>query len=134
MNIDSVPLQVAGAHYIEPDDVNMVEVTDDFNNTINMAEVTEDFINKVVMVRVSEYLDQEFLKHFVQEAAKSFASGTTNGFDPGVTKDSNLMMVTKETAGSFIQMDKAAESLQKKFQNQGIIEDVNMEVNMIEVS
>lgn len=44
MKIDYDPLQVVDAHYIEPDYVNMVEVTDDFNNTINMAEVTEDFV------------------------------------------------------------------------------------------
>ncbi|XP_050918507.1 uncharacterized protein LOC127135925 [Lathyrus oleraceus] len=46
MKIDFDPLQVADAHYIEPDDVDMAEVTDDFNNTIKMAEVTEDFIHK----------------------------------------------------------------------------------------
>lgn len=134
MKIDSDPLQVADAHYIEPNDVNMVEVTDDFNNTINMAKIIEDFVNKAVMVRVSEYLDQKFLKNFVQEAAESFVNGTTDGFDPGVTEDSNLMMVTKETADSFIQIDKAAECLQMIFHNLGITEDVNMEVNMIEVT
>lgn len=102
MKIDSNPLQLANTHYTEPNDVNMVEVTDDFNNTINMDEVIEDLVNKVVMVRVSEYLDQEFLKNFVQKAAESFANGTTDGFDPGVTEESNLMMVTKETVDSFI--------------------------------
>lgn len=134
MKIDFDPLQVDDAHYTEPDDVNMVEVTDGFNNTINMAEVTEDFVNKVVVVRFFEYRDQEFLKNFVYEAAERFANGTIDDFDPGVTEDSNLMMVTKETVDSFIQMDKADEGLQMKFHNLGIIEDVNMEVNMIEVS
>lgn len=134
MKIDSDPLQVADTHYIEPDDVNKVEVTDDLTNTINMAEVTQDFVNKVVMVRVSEYLYQGFLKNFVQESAKSFANGTADSFDPGVTEDSNLIMVTKETVDSFIQVDKAAEGLQMKFHNLGITRDINMEVNIIEVS
>ncbi|XP_050888713.1 uncharacterized protein LOC127093856 [Lathyrus oleraceus] len=78
MKIDSDPLQVADAHYIEPDNVNVVEVTDDFGNTINIAEVTEDLDNKVVMVRVSEYLGQDFLKNFAQEAVEGFANGTTD--------------------------------------------------------
>lgn len=78
MKIDSDPLQVADTHYIEPDNVNMVEVTDDFGNTIIISEVTEDLGNKVVIVRVSEYLDQNFLKNFAQEAVEGFANGTTD--------------------------------------------------------
>lgn len=134
MKIDFDPLQVADAHYTEPDEVNMVKVVDDFNHAITLVEVTEDFVNKVVMVRVSEHLDQEFLKNFIQEAAESFTNRTTDGFDTGVTEDSNLMIVTKETADSFKQIDKATEGLQLKFQNLGIIEDVDMEVNMVEIS
>ncbi|XP_050916265.1 uncharacterized protein LOC127131380 [Lathyrus oleraceus] len=102
MKIDSNPLQMADAHYTEPDKVNMVEVT-------------EGFVNKVVMVRVFENLDQEFLKNFVQEAAESFTSETTDGFDTRVREDSNLMIVTKETDDSFKQIDKSTEVLQVKF-------------------
>lgn len=42
------------AYYTEPEEVNMVEVTDNFD----MTEVTEDFVNEPIMVRVSEHLDQ----------------------------------------------------------------------------
>lgn len=44
------------------------------------------------------------------------------------------MIVTKETIDSFKQIDKATKGLQLKFQNLGIIEDVDMEVNMVEIS
>ncbi|XP_050916120.1 uncharacterized protein LOC127131233 [Lathyrus oleraceus] len=53
MKIDSDPLQVANAHYTEPEEVNLLEVTDDFD----MTEVTEDFIHEPVMPKVYEYLD-----------------------------------------------------------------------------
>ncbi|XP_050901634.1 uncharacterized protein LOC127108240 [Lathyrus oleraceus] len=45
VKIDSNPLQMADAHYTEPEEVNMVEVIDDFD----MTEVTEDFVNEPVM-------------------------------------------------------------------------------------
>ncbi|XP_050876761.1 uncharacterized protein LOC127080493 [Lathyrus oleraceus] len=105
MKIDSDPLQVADAHYTEPDEVNMVKVADDFNHTITMDEVTKDFVKKVVMVRVSEHHDQEFLKNFINKAVESFTNGTTDGFDTRVTEDSNLMIVTKEIADNFSQID-----------------------------
>ena len=54
MKTDSDPLQVAEAHYTEPEEVNLIEVVDDFN----MTEVTEDFVNEPIMVRVSEHLDK----------------------------------------------------------------------------
>ena len=44
------------------------------------------------------------------------------------------MMVTKETVKRFIQMDKTVQGLQMKFHNMGITEDVNVEVNIIEIS
>lgn len=47
---------------------------------------------------------------------------------------SKLMIITKETADGFIQIDKATEGLQLQFQKLDIIEDVNMEVNMAEIS
>ncbi|XP_050874989.1 uncharacterized protein LOC127078591 [Lathyrus oleraceus] len=61
MNIDSNPLQMADAHYTEPEEVNMVKVTDDFD----MTKVTEDFVNEPIMVMVFEHLDQEFFNDFI---------------------------------------------------------------------
>lgn len=51
MKIESDPLQVADAHYTEPEEVKLVEVTDDF-------DMTEDFVNEPVMAKVTEYLEQ----------------------------------------------------------------------------
>lgn len=130
MKIDYNPLQMADAHYMEPEEVNMVEVIDDFD----MTKVTEDFVNKPVMVRVSEHLDQGFFHDFVQEAMENFTNGNTNVFNTGITEDSNLVIVTNETADGFAQIDKATKGLQLKFQNLDITEDVEMEVNMVEIS
>lgn len=44
------------------------------------------------------------------------------------------MIVTKEITDSFKQIDKATEGLQLKFQNLGITKDVDMEVNLVEIS
>ncbi|XP_050878785.1 uncharacterized protein LOC127082600 [Lathyrus oleraceus] len=54
MKIDSDPLQIAEAHYTEPEEVNFIDVADDFC----MTEVTEDFVHRPVMVRVHEYFEQ----------------------------------------------------------------------------
>lgn len=63
MKIDSDPLQVADAHYMEPEEVKLVKVIDDFD----MIEVTEDFVNEPVMAKVSERLDQESFYDFIQK-------------------------------------------------------------------
>ncbi|XP_050875522.1 uncharacterized protein LOC127079146 [Lathyrus oleraceus] len=55
MKIDSDPLQIAEAHYTEPEEVNFIEVADD----LCMTEVTEDFVHRSVMVKVHEYSEQE---------------------------------------------------------------------------
>jgi hypothetical protein len=52
MKIDYNPLQMVDAHYTEPKEVNMVEVTNDFD----MIEVTENFVNKPIIVRVYGHL------------------------------------------------------------------------------
>lgn len=44
------------------------------------------------------------------------------------------MIVTKETANGFVQIDKAIEGLQLQFQKLDITEYVNMEVNRVEIS
>lgn len=44
------------------------------------------------------------------------------------------MILTKEIVDGFVQIDKATEGLQLKFQNFDITEDVYMEVNMVEIS
>lgn len=49
-------------------------------------------------------------------------------------RNSKLVMITKETDNSFIQLDKATDGLQKQFQKLAIIEEIHMEVNMVEVS
>ncbi|XP_050908292.1 uncharacterized protein LOC127121911 [Lathyrus oleraceus] len=54
MKIDFDPLQVTEAHYIEPEEVNFIEVDADFY----MTEVTEDFVHEPVMVKVHEYFEQ----------------------------------------------------------------------------
>ncbi|XP_050878325.1 uncharacterized protein LOC127082144 [Lathyrus oleraceus] len=108
MKIDSDPLQVADAHYTELEEVNLVEVTNDFD----MTEVTEDFINEPIMVRISEHLDHEFFNDFIQEAMGDSTNKSANVFDAGITEDSNLMIVTKETADGFVQIDKATDGLQ----------------------
>lgn len=58
----------------------------------------------------------------------------TDVSDTGVTEHSNLMIITKETADGFVQINKATKGLQLKFQKLDITEDVNMEVNMVEIS
>ncbi|XP_050909478.1 uncharacterized protein LOC127123289 [Lathyrus oleraceus] len=98
MKIDSNPLQMDDAHYTEAEEVNMVEVTDDFK----MIEVTKDFVNEPVMVRVSEHLDQGFFNDFFQEVVGNVTNGNNDVFDTRVTKDSNLMIVTKETVDGFV--------------------------------
>lgn len=54
--------------------------------------------------------------------------------DTGFTKGSNLMIVTKDPADGFVQIDKATEDLQLQFPKLDITEDVNMEVNMVDIS
>ncbi|XP_050919016.1 uncharacterized protein LOC127136513 [Lathyrus oleraceus] len=108
MKIDSDPLQVVDAQYTEPEEVNLVKVTNDFN----MTEVTEDFINEPVMARISEHLDQEYFNEFIQEVVGDASNKSDNVFNAGVTEDSNLMIVTKETADGFVKIDKAIEGLQ----------------------
>lgn len=78
--------------------------------------------------------DKGFFKNFVQEAVGDATNGNTDGFDTRITEDSNLMIVTKETADGFVQIDKATEGLRLKFHNLDITEDVDMEVNMVEIS
>lgn len=118
------------AHYTEPEEVNLVKVTDDFE----MTEVTKDFINEPVMVRISEHLDQEFFNDFIQEVVGDATNKSVGVFDAGIIEDSNLMIVTKETANGFMQIDKATDGLQLQFQKLDITEDVNMEVNMVDIS
>ncbi|XP_050895676.1 uncharacterized protein LOC127102341 [Lathyrus oleraceus] len=60
MKIDSDPLQVAKTHYTEPEEVNLIEVAEDFN----MTEVTEDFVNGPVMAKVHEYFEKMPLDDF----------------------------------------------------------------------
>lgn len=54
MKIDSDPLQIVEAHYTKPEEVNFIEVGDDFC----MTEVTEEFVHRPVMVRVHEHFEQ----------------------------------------------------------------------------
>ncbi|XP_050890408.1 uncharacterized protein LOC127095817 [Lathyrus oleraceus] len=77
IKIDSNPLQMADARYMEPEGVTMVEVTDDFD----MTEVIEDFVNEPIMVRVYEHLDQEFFNDFIQEAVGNATNESTDVFD-----------------------------------------------------
>jgi hypothetical protein len=130
MNIDFDPLQVVNAHYTEPEEVNMVEVTNDFD----MTEVIEDFVNEPIMVRVFEHLDQKLYNDFIQEVVGNTTNESTKAFETRITEDSSLIMVTKETAGGFVQIDKATEGIQLQFQKLDITEDVNMEVSMVEIS
>ncbi|XP_050909154.1 uncharacterized protein LOC127122925 [Lathyrus oleraceus] len=65
MKIDSDPLQVAEAHYTELEEVNLIEVADDFN----MTEVTKDIVNGPVMAKVHEYFEKMPLDDFTQKAA-----------------------------------------------------------------
>lgn len=130
MKIDSDPLKVAEAHYIEPQEVNLIEVAEDFN----MTEVTEDFINGPVMAMVSEYFKQKPLDDFAQKAVGDITNKNDDASDAEDAESSKLMMITKETADGFVQMDKATEGLQIQFQRLDITEDIHMEVNMVEVS
>lgn len=130
MKIDFDPLQVADAHYTEPEEVNLVKVTDDFD----MNEVTEDFVNRPVMAKVSEYLEQESLNDFIQKAVGDTTNKNADVSDAGEVEGSKLMIITKETADGSVQIDKAIEGLQLQFQKLDITEDVNREVNMVEIS
>ncbi|XP_050895146.1 uncharacterized protein LOC127101742 [Lathyrus oleraceus] len=109
MKIDSDPLQVAEAHYTEPEEMNLVEVTEDFD----MTEVSKDFVKEPVM-------EKDINKD-------------TDVSDAEDTEGSKLMMISKETADGFVHMDKAAKGFQLQFQKLDITEDVNMEVNMVEM-
>ncbi|XP_050908476.1 uncharacterized protein LOC127122129 [Lathyrus oleraceus] len=130
MKIDSDPLQVAKAHYTEPEEVNLIDVADDFN----MAEVTEDFVNGPIMARVHEYFEQASFDDFAQKAAGDVNKKNVEAPDAKDAESLKLMMITKETADNFVQMDKANEGLQKPFERLNIIEDIHMEVNMVELS
>lgn len=130
MKIDSDPLQIAEAHYTEPEEVNLIEVADDFN----MTEVTEDFINGPVMSKVHDYFGQAPLDDFAQKAAGDINKKNVEGSDAKDAGSSKLMLITTETADNFIQMDKPTKGLRKQFQRLDIIEDIHMEVNMVELS
>ncbi|KAI5388209.1 hypothetical protein KIW84_074052 [Lathyrus oleraceus] len=130
MKIDSDPLQIAEAHYTEPEEVNFIEVANDFC----MTEVTKDFVNGPIMVRVHEYLEQAPLGDFVQRGTKDVDKENVEALDVEGVGNSKLVIITKETTDNFIQLDKATDGLQKQFQRLDIIEDIHMEVNMVELS
>lgn len=98
MKIDFDPLQVVEAHYTEPEEVNLIEVVDDFN----MTEVTEDFINGHVMARVHEYFEQTPLDDFAQKAAGDVNNKNDEASNAEDVKSYKLMMITKETADDFV--------------------------------
>ncbi|XP_050888827.1 uncharacterized protein LOC127093987 [Lathyrus oleraceus] len=77
MKIDYDPLQVAKAHYTEPEEVNLIKVVQDFN----MTEVIEDFVNGPVMVKVSEYFEQKPLNDFAQKAVGDITNKNVDAFD-----------------------------------------------------
>ena len=95
MKIDSDPLQIVDAHYAEPTG---------FDGTVNMVEVTENFANEAVMVKVTEDLDHKFVKSFERKVAdvNNQGFGITGDIYDGAIEGSSLLMVTKETADSFV--------------------------------
>ncbi|KAI5416181.1 hypothetical protein KIW84_041289 [Lathyrus oleraceus] len=98
MKIDSDHLQVAEAHYTELGEVNLVEVTEDFD----MTEVTEDFVKEPVMAKVYEYFEQESLNDFIQKVMGDITYKNVDVSDAEDAEGSNLMMITKETAYGFV--------------------------------
>ncbi|XP_050908417.1 uncharacterized protein LOC127122051 [Lathyrus oleraceus] len=109
MKIDSDPLEIAEAHYIEPEEMNFMEVADDFC----MTEVTEDFDNRLVMVIVHEYFEQAPLDDFSQRGSEDANKEDVEASGVEGVGNSKLVMITKETTDNFIQLDKATDSLQK---------------------
>lgn len=111
MKIDSDPLQVADAHYTELEEVNLVEVNEDFD----MTEVTEDFVNEPVMEKVYEYFDQESLNDFIQNVVGDITNKNVDVSDAKDAEGSKLMIITKETVDGFVHIDKVNEGLQLQF-------------------
>lgn len=110
--------------------MNLIEVTKDFD----MTEVIEDFVKEPVVEKIFEYFEQESLNDFIQKAVGDISNKNDDVSNAEDAEGSKLTMITKETADGFVQMDKATGCLQLQFQKLDIIEDVNMEVNMVEMS
>lgn len=147
MRIDADLLQVDDAHYTKPSMVNMVEVSEDFGKKVNMVEVAEDF-------------NQEVTKGFTNETTEGFVQQVTEDYNRGVTEDPRQMFPTeiaegfnkeviedlnKETVVSFttnettegfihINMTESTEGIRVKLQELCIAKNVNMGVNMVELT
>lgn len=130
IKIDSDPLQIVEDHYIAREEVNFIEVADDFC----MIEVIEDFVHEPVVVKVHEYFEQAPRDGLALRGTEDIEKENVEASDIEDARNSKLVMITKETADSFIQLDKATGGLQKQFQKLAITEDIHMEVNMVEVS
>ncbi|XP_050908418.1 uncharacterized protein LOC127122054 [Lathyrus oleraceus] len=90
MIIDSDPLQIAEAHYTEPEEVNFIEVANDFC----MTEVTEDFIHRPVMVKVHEYSEQESLDDLALRGTEEIKKENIEPSDVEDAGNSKLVMIT----------------------------------------
>ncbi|XP_050889188.1 uncharacterized protein LOC127094389 [Lathyrus oleraceus] len=98
MKIDSDPLQVVEAHYTKLEEVNLIEVAEDFN----MTEVTEDFVNRPVLAKLHEYFEHAPLDDFAQKAAGDITNKNDDASNAEDAESSKLMMITKETADGFV--------------------------------
>jgi hypothetical protein len=110
--------------------VNFIETADD----LCMTEVTEDFVHELVMVKIHEHFEQAPRDGLALRGTKDIKKENVEASDIEDARESKLVMITKETTDTFVQLDKATDGLQKQFQKLAITEDIHMEVNMVEVS
>lgn len=127
MRIDVDPLQISNAQYTEPSMVNMVEISEYYGEKVDMVEVSDDF-------------KQEAAKEVTKDTHQMFPTETDQGFIREVTEDLNKGTVgsftTNETTEVFIHIGvtEATEGLRVKLQELDITEDVNMGINMVELT
>lgn len=100
MKIDSDPLQIAEARYTEPKEVNFIETADDFC----MTEVTEDFVHELVMVKIHEHFEQAPHDGLALRGTKDIKKENVEASDIEDARESKIVMITKETADTFVQM------------------------------